>query len=60
MQLSNEARILSNTLDRLILPADKAAKEGEYRMKKRIQDHRKALNMLPDADSFRAELMQFQ
>ena len=50
VQLGKEARQLVNKMDKLLLPETQAATDGEKRMKKKIQDHRRALNMLPDAE----------
>ena len=44
-------------VDKLILPtADKAAIEGEKKMKKKVEDHKRALKMLPDTEKFKHEL----
>ena len=50
VHLGKEARQLVNTMDQLLLTETNTAIDGEKRMKKKVQDHRRALNMLPDAE----------
>lgn len=52
--------MLVQRMDSLIIPDQSTPKDQEKRIKKKIQDHRRALNMLPDSEQFRSELVQFQ
>lgn len=36
------------------------AKKEEEKIKKKVENHKKALNMLPNADQFKKELMNFK
>lgn len=53
MALGTEAKKIAMKMDSLIMPANKEAAEEEKRIKKKVMDHKKALNMLPDAEMFK-------
>ena len=46
-------------MSKLIYSVNDDAKEEEKKIKKKVTDHKKALNMLPDASQFRNELVNF-
>ena len=48
--LGQEARKLVSNMDNLLMPEDEAIIAAEKRIKKKITDHKRALNMLPDAE----------
>ena len=43
----------------LLMPGQVEALDEEKLIKKKNRDHKRALNMLPDANQFRQELLQF-
>ena len=50
VMLGQEARKLVSNMDNLLMPEDEVVIAAEKRIKKKITDHKRALNMLPDAE----------
>ena len=59
VMLGSEARKLADKMNGLLMPGQVEALNEEKLIKKKNRDHKRALNMLPDADMFRQELLQF-